>query len=183
MVETPIGFPAWHELNETQFDELLRLSRLYYREAHRCRSAKAYLAGCAMSGAALEALLIAMAHLYPADVETIGELPKSKGKTKHVLDWSLGELVPVAIRAGWMPVGLTPDEDWSRSRAKIGDYVRVVHQMRNFLHAGRYLKKHSPRRVTKKYLERSLEIVDVANTYLEARVHESLRHQLEDEDR
>jgi len=110
--------PVWHDLQETQFNEILRLSRLYYREANRCRTAKAYLAGCAMSGAALEALLIAMAHLYPDDVEASGALPKSKGKPKPILNWSLSELLLVASRAGWLPAGLESGDDWNTQRAK-----------------------------------------------------------------
>ena len=173
---------AWHQLEEIEFNELLRLSRVYYREANRCREAKAYLAGCTMSGAALEALLLAMVNLYPSDVEAAGHLPNSKGKTKPLLDWSLGELVEAAARAGWLPTGLQPGAAWSTISARVGDYARVVQQLRNLVHPGRYVRDHSPSRVTKKYLARSLEIIEVANKYLEARVNESLRRQLEHEE-
>jgi hypothetical protein len=170
---------GWYRIEKAEFDELLRLSRVYYREAHRCQTAKAYVAGCAMSGAALEALLLAMVNLYPDDAQATGRPPKSKDKIKPLLSWGLGELVDVAAKSGWLPTGLQASDVWNTKRARIGDYARVVQQLRNLVHPGRYIKDHSPSRVTKKYLARSLEILDVANRYLEARVHESLRRQLE----
>ncbi len=51
-------------LTEEQYNEVFRLSRAYYREAHRCRDGKAYLAGCVMMGAALEASLLAFVDCY-----------------------------------------------------------------------------------------------------------------------
>ena len=52
------------ELSDDQFQELMRLCRFYRREADRAMGAKAYLAGCVMIGAALEADLLAMCHCY-----------------------------------------------------------------------------------------------------------------------
>ena len=56
------------ELKEELFQELLRICRLYHREAQRCMEAKSYLAGCVMIGAALEADLIAMCHFYSEEI-------------------------------------------------------------------------------------------------------------------
>ncbi len=55
---------AWFDLEEQDFNELLRLSRTYYREAVRCEGSRAHLAGCTMAGASLEGLLLTMVHIY-----------------------------------------------------------------------------------------------------------------------
>jgi len=41
------------QLTNQQFQELMRLSRLYRRDADRCMKGKSYLSGCVMIGAAL----------------------------------------------------------------------------------------------------------------------------------
>ena len=74
--------PDWFFLEEADYTEILRLSRLYHREAARCGKAKAYVAGCAMAGAALEAALVAMLHLHGEDVEAAGYAPTEEGKTQ-----------------------------------------------------------------------------------------------------
>jgi hypothetical protein len=53
------------ELDDNDQAEILRLARFYLNEAKRCEKAKAYLAGCVMLGAALEASLILMVGMYP----------------------------------------------------------------------------------------------------------------------
>ncbi len=52
------------ELTEDQYNEFLRLMGVYRREAGKCRKSKAYLAGCVMLGAALEAQLMVLVHLF-----------------------------------------------------------------------------------------------------------------------
>ena len=56
------------DLDDREYEELLRLTKVYGRQARRCRKAKAYLAGCVMLGAVLEGDLIAMMHLFADDV-------------------------------------------------------------------------------------------------------------------
>ncbi len=171
----------WHELEEPAFNELLRLSRLYHREAKRCAVSKAYLGGCVLAGAALEALLIAMVHLYGEEIEAAGRVAKTKGKPKRLLDWNLGELLHAAAGASWLPAGLKPGSQWSARRARIGDHAAALRQTRNLIHPGRYLRDHFRSRVTAKYLSHSLEVLGIAVKHLEARVHESLRRSLEAE--
>lgn len=55
----------YYHLTEKQLAELTRVQRIYNTQARRCRESKAYLAAIIMTGAALEAALIAFCHLYP----------------------------------------------------------------------------------------------------------------------
>ena len=58
------------ELPEEIYDEIVRLSRSYHREAERCRAGKAFLAGCVMASAALEAMLLAVANCFPEEASS-----------------------------------------------------------------------------------------------------------------
>jgi hypothetical protein len=62
----------WFDLSEDDFTEVLRLSRVCPREASKCQTSKSYLAGCAVAAAALEALLLAMIHIYAGEIEAAG---------------------------------------------------------------------------------------------------------------
>ena len=70
---TPCSLP------EEQYNELLRLSRLYRREASRCSDGKSYLAACVMIGAALETDLMAFCHCYSKEIPP-DAIPQYKGK-------------------------------------------------------------------------------------------------------
>jgi hypothetical protein len=73
-------------LNKEEFKKLLRLCRLYRREAEKCMEARSYLAGCIMIGAALEADLILMCDCYSDEIP-VGLIPKGRnGKCKHLSD-------------------------------------------------------------------------------------------------
>ena len=67
--KTNSTMPRWFEIPEEQFNELLRLARMYRREAKRCMGSKAYLAGCICAASALEAMLTAMLHMYGDEIE------------------------------------------------------------------------------------------------------------------
>jgi hypothetical protein len=170
------GKKNWFDLSEDDHNELLRLSRAYYREAIRCQNSKSYLAGCAVVAAAFEALLFAMIHTYGDEVDDAGLVVKTKGRPKQLLKWKLHEMIDVAVKMNWLPL--------TAKRGKgIGAYADQVRQIRNLLHPARYLQDHSPSRITARYLKRCLEIVDVANDWLRARVNESLWKAIEEEER
>ncbi len=172
--------PHWSDLSEKNFNELLRLTRMYHREARRCEGAKSYLAGCIMAGAALEALLVAMLHLYGDELEG-SAVAMSKGRPKPLLGWTLFEMLNVARNAKWLPTGLELGANWNTRLARIGDYAEVLRQIRNLIHPSRYLLDQSPSRITKRYLTSSIEIFEAASSHLEAKVHESLRKDMEKE--
>ncbi|MBN8737757.1 MAG: hypothetical protein J0H27_16010 [Xanthomonadales bacterium] len=169
---------AWHSITEKQFNELLRLSRMYRREAHRCIEAQAYLAGCVVAGSALETALTAIVHLYANKVEHAGFAAQRNGSAKRLLDWNLSDLLNASSGMGWLPRALEKGADWSDRRAKVGDYADVLRQIRNLAHPARYLQDQSPSRITRKHAEFSLEVLDAAVSHLAAVVNSSLFTQL-----
>ena len=64
--------------------EILRIALLYRMEAKKCYSTKAYLAGCIMMGAALEALLLASLNSYPPLILDVKGVPKKDGKIERI---------------------------------------------------------------------------------------------------
>ena len=55
---------VFQTLSDDDEKELYRLQRVYWRDAKRCMSAQAYLAGSVMLGSALEKLLMLMANVF-----------------------------------------------------------------------------------------------------------------------
>jgi hypothetical protein len=161
--------PDWSVITEEQFDDLLRLARLYLREARRAENAKAYLASCVMYGSALEAELIGMVHLYPEDIPSTAPLPMRGKHIKNVLEWNLDQLIRVASVAGWLPAGLDVPESWNHRKAKIGDYSRWLKAVRNLVHPARYVRDHPKKRITAKYAKQADEVFSIASGHVYAR--------------
>lgn len=167
------------ELQENQFQELLRLCGLYRREAERCMEGKSYLAGCVMIGAAFEADLIAMCHCCSDEIPSKLIPRRNNGKPKHLLEWSFFQLLRVARQCGWLPASLSLDEEWDHKKAHVGDYAVVVKQIRNLVHASCYITDSPSSRITKRRMELCFETLEVASDYLLAKVHASLREAIE----
>jgi hypothetical protein len=166
-------------LNKEEFKKLLRLCRLYRREAEKCMEARSYLAGCVMVGAALEADLILMCDCYSDEIP-VGLIPKGRnGKCKHLSDWSLFQLLRVARECNWLPSGLTLGDRWNQKKAEVGDYAVVVKETRNLVHAGRYIKDFPKSRLTKRRMEMCFEILEAASDHLLAKLHTSLKAAME----
>jgi hypothetical protein len=170
------------ELEEDEFNDLMRIARIYPTEARRCMDAKAYVAGCVMIGAALEANLIGMCHLYYEEIPP--ELvPKSAGKTKHLLKWGLADLIKIAKKCGWLPSRLSENDNWNPRKAHIGDYAELLRETRNLVHTGRYIKDYPKARITKRRMEKLFEILEVANDWFSDKINESLRKTIEEAER
>ena len=169
------------QLDENVFNELLRLARYYKRDAEKCEQAKAYLMGCCAITSALETALICVVHLYPEDVIKAPSLPRSRSKVRPLLKWKLSHLVQVAREVGWLPAGLELDAEWNSRRAKIGDHVVAVMQLRNLVHPAAYIDAHVRKRVTARYLKHAFEVVDVAIKHLEARNAKALLKAMKEE--
>ena len=153
-------------LSDAEEAELHRLMRRYHREAKRCQTAKAYLAGCVMAAAVMEAALILMVSAFPEEAEATG-----KSSRKELLRWDLGELLNVAKAAGWLPAGLEiGKDDWLPRKAKVGDRAEVLRLIRDLLHPGRHTREHLRQRVTKQYLEFALNVVFEVNDCLCERI-------------
>lgn len=170
-------------LDEHAERELYRLYRYYWREAERCRMAKAYLAGCVMLGSALETLLILIVNVYAEEVEAAGRVPTSGGTPKPLLKWKLQDLLTVAKRAGWLPSSFRVGEDeWVTRKARVGDYAEVTRMIRNLAHPARYLLDHSRKRVTVRFLEQQFEVVLACQKWLENYNLDRLREHMRQED-
>lgn len=169
-------------LTEAEFNEIMRLQRLYHREARKGEAAKAYLAGCVMLGAALEAGLIGMVHCFPDEVARVEGAPRMAGELKPLLRWSLAELLRVAKTLGWLPSGLQLGEPWDQRRAHVGDHAEVVRMLRNFVHPASYLSEHSGKRVTSKHFVHAFEVLEVAQNHLHHNLIEALRATIEAQD-
>ncbi len=172
------------EITEEEFRELMRLIRLYHREAKRCMAAKSYLAGCVMIGAALEASLMSMCHCYVDEIP--GDfLPMHRKKQKPLRERSLGELLGVARGCGWLPTGLalskTRKDDWNPRKAKIGDWAVVLKDLRNLVHPNAYMTDLPKSRMTKRRLELCFEIFETATVHLLAMIYTLERRFLSEE--
>lgn len=175
--------PSALTLSETHETELRRIFRYYQKETARCRHAKAYLAGCVMAGAELEAALMLMIGAHPDDAIATNKLPRRKKVIKPLLDWNLGELLRVAKAAEWLPSGLEyGKDDWDSRRAKIGDHAEVVRDIRNLAHPARYMEDHYKKRVTKKYLDSVLDTLNGVSSWLYSLVEKSLLQHMQEEE-
>lgn len=163
------------ELTEEQYNEVLRLSRAYYREACKCMDNKAYLAGCIMMGAALEASLLAFANCYSDEAICSKSARTKKGSIKPLVDWSLGRLLAVAKEQDWLHSGLSLDAEWDNKKAQIGDWAEVLRQIRNLVHPAKHMHDLPRKRITKRYLEMSFDMFETATDYLLNKIEESLR--------
>lgn len=176
------GGASFAPLTDEEEKELYRLHRLYYREAHKCEIAKAYLAGCVMLGSALETMLVLMINVYPEEAEQTGRIPQYRNKPKALRHWKLEELLRVVKAAGWLPFGLDAEkDDWDSRKARIGDYAEVVRMVRNLVHPARYMADRPGGRATLNRLRWQFKVVDLCRDWLLTHVHKSLRAQMEAE--
>lgn len=160
-------------LEESEFKKILRLREFYYCEARICQDAQAYIAGCVMLGAALEANLVAMVAIFQNDVATCKSLPHGK-RRQPLLQWGLGKLLRVANELGWLPaypIDGTPDpKDWS-----IGAHAQVVRILRNLVHPGRYLNDFPNYQITADELTASFKVLDGIHLHLSAALSDRMR--------
>ncbi len=134
-----------------------------------------------MIGAAFEAMLLSFVSCYPEEALKSTAAPRRNGKVKPLIEWSLSNLLSVARECNWLPSALSTDEAWDDAKAQIGDYGVIIKDIRNLVHPARYAIDWPRKRVTKKYLERAFEIIEVANDYLLYRLNQSLREAMEKE--
>lgn len=153
-------------LSDEQFNELLRLTNMYRRQALMCLEAKAYLAGAVMVGAALESGLMALVHVRGEEAITWPDLPRRKGQIKPLREWDLATLLKAAHYAGWLPRQISDDHEFSHRRAGHGDYAKLLHLCRNLVHPNRYLEDFSRQRMTRKKLDFLLEIFGYLGEHL-----------------
>jgi hypothetical protein len=124
----------------SKFDALMRAIDAYDREAERCKTGRAFLAGCILQGALLEASLTAMALVYRESVWKTARYRKVKArvwKNSHrpvrwLRDFSLSDLQEIARELGWV----------SGLHAEVG----ALRDTRNLVHPGKYADEASRRK-------------------------------------
>lgn len=72
------------------------------------------------------------------------------------MQWYTAEILAVAREAKWTPTALSSEQD------KIGDYTKLLHEIRNLVHPGRYVREHLAQHVTKVYFENADKICQAA---------------------
>jgi hypothetical protein len=164
-----------YSLKENDYNEVLRLSRLYNRQAKICYENKAYLASCILIGAALESILLAFVNCYPRQARKSKFAPQKHGQIKPFSEWTFNNLLSVVKERGWLPSGLSKDDEWDDAKAKIGDYAELIRQTRNFVHPIRYAIDYPNRRITRKKIDALFDILYSANDYLNAKITTSLK--------
>jgi hypothetical protein len=146
-------------------DKLGELLNGYIAEMEKCGRAGAYFAGCVMAASALEAVLLAKVNLEFLNDEK-RKLSKFKRK-KSLVRLTLGELIETAREVGWFP--FAPDEEIERNlrKAKIGNLMEVVREIRNMLHPGKWLKDYPDiKHINKEHFEASYSILKGAIDHL-----------------
>jgi hypothetical protein len=133
-----------------------------------------------MLAAALEASLMATVHCFSEEVLASKSKPMKDGAPKPLIGWSLFELLRVAKELNLLPAQLSLDEEFDDDKALIGDYAEVVRQIRNLVHPARYVEDLPHKRVAKRHLELSYEVLDIATDYLTNRVVNSLQSVIDD---
>lgn len=162
------------DLEDSQSRELFNIERRYCCEARKCQQAGAYLAGCVMVGAALEANLMAMVTFHPDEVAAwyMKRYPKKK-KVKGLLDWNLGELLDVANELGWLPLNGMLDDD--TKNWPIGAHARIIQRLRNRVHSCRSLKDDADFQFDADTLAASFNVLDGIYLHLHATLFAKMR--------
>lgn len=154
------------DLDDAQSQHLYEIETRYWDEACKCQQAGAYIAGCAMLGAALEAGLMAMVIFHASEVAKCNTPSRRKNAPKHLLEWNLGELLGVAREMGWLPASGVTDRDpilWS-----IGDHAQAVRLLRNLVHPGRYVKDFAGLEVNADELRAAFKVLQGVYVHLHA---------------
>jgi len=156
-------------ISNQRFNNLIELMTKLEKEIDRCKSAKAYLAGCVMVGAALEASLLSMVAIYRNEVKPV--LPKKKLKESEMLKWGLHDLLQISFEAGWLPYAKTSNPN----KGEIGDWLlNYVKGLRNLVHPGRCIKEFRELSIRKKHFDFSVELFKLAKDHLLNKVENNI---------
>jgi len=154
-------------LSAEEEKEIWRVAALYKREAKKCSNVKAYLAGCVLIGATIEALLLLWANCHKEIVTSAKSAPKRKREVRPLREWSFFNLLRATEKLNLLPSGLSKKDEWNDAKAKIGDYVELVRQIRNLIHPARFITAgFKGKKVRKEYYEACYRILETASDYL-----------------
>lgn len=158
-------------------DRLIETAGLYYREAGKCRRARAYLAACVMQVSVLETVLLAMSFLYPSQVRRtlVYKGKRFRRKRSKALDFTLFELIKIADELGWFPPKVIT---WGR-RTTLAGFAHEIRKLRNFVHPGVWAgERPGTTRFNRSTFEVVYEVYDVANSWIIHHVESNLAKRL-----
>jgi|SRR5690348_6663202 len=163
------------KLSRQEEAELYRTIRIYWREAKRCEAAGAHFSCCVMLGSLLEGMLMLMVNAYPEEAKATGKIPQRGGRPMNLIGWNLTQLLQVADATAWLPSGEHSHPSSRHRKRQIGDYAKIVRDVRNLVHPGRYVTDHARKRVTKRYSLHLFEVVEICKDWLLAHNNVVLR--------
>jgi hypothetical protein len=101
-----------------------------WNEAQKCLNAEAYLAATIIIGSLLEGMLLAVIRIFPKEANTAKAAPKDSktGNTKHIVDWSLSDMINVAHELGWIGLDV---KKFSHSLREFRNLIHPYEQMVN----------------------------------------------------
>jgi hypothetical protein len=126
-------------LTQEQVRDLLQLAGELWEEAARCAASAHWRTALMTAGATLETVLLATACCFEPELKAEGRWPK-----KAVDRWTLGELVNLAVAAGWLPsTGPASKGDvLAPLDGDVGDAVDFICRLRNMsAHPGAYARE------------------------------------------
>jgi hypothetical protein len=147
---------------------LVQLINFYKTEAEKCKENRAYLAGCVMYGAMLEAILLSMCLCYPDQVRRT-EIYKRKYKKRcninKFLYISLRDLIKIATKLEWLPA---KTDVRKLEEAEIGNLTEIITEIRNLIHPGKWIreKEYKKLRISRRHCEMIFDILQGVNEYL-----------------
>ena len=92
-----------------------------WKEAQKCQYTQCYTSAIIMMGSILEALLLSRALLSPETAYCANKAPKKKGKSPAIQDWTLNQLVDVAVEVKWI-------------KTDRGKFSHALRESRNVVH-------------------------------------------------
>jgi len=173
-----------------RFDTLLEILELYKSEADRCEKSRAYLSGCVVLGAALEAGLLATATCYRSQVRRAVTYRRLKGMPLE--KWGLFDLLGLARELKWVPSqlplgtsarvsSLTPDK--ALKEKDVAYFADIVRELRNTIHPGKYWRQWKGLKIKKRHFEFCYEMTEIVFEHLYQKLASSITDALTKESR
>lgn|SRR5262249_29934436 len=149
-------------LTARQRTSLYALIKYYRREEKRAARAKAFLPAVIMLGCQIETALLLMVDANEEEFTAIAEQRNVPLPGKPLIQWDLGNLLPVVSRIGWLPTKWVQrkrplkrrmfhtqytllTEGRGRTRWRVGDWAHFLRVLRNLVHPGRYARENPDR--------------------------------------
>jgi hypothetical protein len=105
------------------------------------------------------------------DVEAyVARLPEKKRPPRVLVDWKFWQLIAVAKALKWFPTRSN-----KHARTQLGDWVRLVQELRNMIHPAMHVREYPRAKVTKGNWKDAEAIFNLALAALESLNLDDLR--------